>query len=247
MACEACRTIPPVVAEGYIEKGKWEEIGGLKTYVTGNLSSKKAIIDVYDVFGPASQTLQGADALATALDIIVVVPDFFKGSPMLGEWFSNPTEESDKAKNAFFAKAFNFPSYSQELLDFTTAAKSKFTSVSSWGAFGLCWGGKVVVLLSGENTPFTASGQVHPGKLEAADAEKLTIPHIVLASNGEPEDVVKQYHDLLVGEGKPSVVETYGTMHHGWMGARAKLEEEANLKEYTRGYNQLAAFFGKNL
>jgi hypothetical protein len=31
MTCEACNTIPPVVAEGYEEKGKWEEIGGLKT------------------------------------------------------------------------------------------------------------------------------------------------------------------------------------------------------------------------
>jgi hypothetical protein len=103
MACEACKTIPPVVSEGYVEKGNWEDVGGLKTClnprltlsllyrlirrtdVTGNLSSKKAIVDVYDIFGPAPQTLQGADALATALDILVVVPDFFKGSPMLGE------------------------------------------------------------------------------------------------------------------------------------------------------------------
>jgi hypothetical protein len=76
---------------------------------------------------------------------------------------------------------------------------------------------------------------VHPGKLEAADAKALTIPHIVLASNGEPEDVVSEYKEILVGEGKPNVVETYGTMHHGWMGARAKLGEEENLKEYTRG------------
>ena len=56
-----------------------------RTDVTGNLSSKKALVDVYDIFGPAPQTLQGADALATALDVLVVVPDFFKGSPMLGE------------------------------------------------------------------------------------------------------------------------------------------------------------------
>jgi hypothetical protein len=56
-----------------------------RTDVTGNLSRKKALIDVYDIFGPAPQTLQGADALATALDILIVVPDFFKGSPMLGE------------------------------------------------------------------------------------------------------------------------------------------------------------------
>ena len=31
MACEACKTIPPVVAEGYVEKGNWEDVGGLKT------------------------------------------------------------------------------------------------------------------------------------------------------------------------------------------------------------------------
>lgn len=94
---------------------------------------------------------------------------------------------------------------------------------------------QVVALSSTANTLFTASGQVHPGKLEAADAKALTIPHIVLASNGEPEDVVSEYKEILVGEGKPNVVETYGTMHHGWMGARAKLGEEENLKEYTRG------------
>ena len=61
-----------------------------------------------------------------------------------------------------------------------------------------------MVLTSAESTPFTASGQVHPGKMEIANAKALVIPHIVLASNGEPEDVVKEYHDLLVGEGKPN-------------------------------------------
>jgi hypothetical protein len=53
--------------------------------VTGNTASKKALIDVYDIFGPASQTLQGADALAKALDILVVVPDFFTGSSAQNE------------------------------------------------------------------------------------------------------------------------------------------------------------------
>jgi len=46
---------------------------------------------------------------------------------------------------------------------------------------------------------------------------------------------VKQYADVLAGEGKIGEVETYGTMHHGWMGARANLENEDNLKEYERG------------
>jgi dienelactone hydrolase len=42
-------------------------------------------------------------------------------------------------------------------------------------------------------------------------------------------------------------VETYATMHHGWMGARANLSNADNLKEYERGYNQLAGFFAKYL
>lgn len=247
MTCEACNTIPPVVAEGYETTGKWEEVGGLKTYVTGNASSKKGLVDVYDVFGPAPQTLQGADALAKALDILVVVPDFFKGEPMQAAWFETPTEETDKLKAAFFAKAMEMDKNAKNLLDFTSAAKEKWSGVESWGAFGLCWGGKVVVLTSDSATPFSASGQVHPGRMAADDAKLVTIPHIVLASNGEPADVVKEYAEILVGEGKPHVVETYGTMHHGWMGARAKLHEEANLKEYERGYNQLAAFFSKYL
>jgi hypothetical protein len=38
--------------------------------------------------------------------------------------------------------------------------------------------------------------------LAAEDAEKLTIPHMVLASNGEDAEVVKQYKAIIEGEGK---------------------------------------------
>jgi hypothetical protein len=47
MACEACKTIPPVVAEGYVEKGKWEEIGGLKTCMI--LSSRPMVVVLSDI------------------------------------------------------------------------------------------------------------------------------------------------------------------------------------------------------
>lgn len=47
------------------------------------------------------------------------------------------------------------------------------------------------------------------------DAKQIIIPHIVLASKDEDEKIVKEYAEVLVGEGKPNVVETYGTMHHG--------------------------------
>ena len=71
--------------------------------------------------------------------------------------------------------------------------------------------------------------------LAKADAEKITIPHMVLASNGEDAAVVKEYAEVLSQPGKTGEVETYPNMHHGWMGARADLKNAENLKEYERG------------
>lgn len=244
---EACNTIPAVVVEGYVEKGTWIELGGLKTYATGSQTSTKAIIDIYDIFGPAPQTLQGADLLASALHVLVIVPDFFRGSPAQNEWYSVQSEENEKKKTEFMGTARNFGAHAKTLLGLVEAAKEKWGSVESWGAFGLCWGGKVTALTSGANTPFKVSGQVHPGGFSKDDAGKITIPHIVLASKGEDAAVTKAYEEIFAGEGKIGEIETYGTMHHGWMGARADLKNEENLKEYERGYNHLAKFFAKYL
>ncbi len=43
------------------------------------------------------------------------------------------------------------------------------------------------------------------------------------------------------------MVETYETMFHGFIGARANLQKEDNLAEYERGYKQVADFFNKHL
>jgi len=56
-------------------------------------------------------------------------------------------------------------------------------------------------------------------RLTKEDAERITVPHIVLASNGEDVKAVQEYKGVL--EAGNGVVETYSTMHHGWMGARA--------------------------
>ena len=52
---KACCTVPPVVTEGYKEKGEW---------ITGPKDAKSALLVVYDIFGFFPQTLQGADILA---------------------------------------------------------------------------------------------------------------------------------------------------------------------------------------
>lgn len=63
----------------------------------------------------------------------------------------------------------------------------------------------------------------------------MTIPNICLASYNEPADVVKEYAKVLDSEGKIGHVEIYETMFHGWMGARANLEDAENEKEFDGG------------
>jgi hypothetical protein len=41
------------------------------------------------------------------------------------QWFTNPTEENEKLKAAFMAKALDFKKFGKELLDFTANAKEK--------------------------------------------------------------------------------------------------------------------------
>lgn len=56
-------------------------------------------------------------------------------------------------------------------------------------------------------------------RLTKEDAENIVVSHIVLASNGEDAKVVQEYKNIL--EARDGFVETYPTMHHGWMGSRA--------------------------
>ena len=46
---------------------------------------------------------------------------------------------------------------------------------------------------------------------------------------------MEEYGKALKSNNKNNVVEKYGTMHHGWMGARANLENKENEKEFERG------------
>ncbi|KAK0104152.1 hypothetical protein ONS96_005247 [Cadophora gregata f. sp. sojae] len=215
MVCEACKTIPPVVAEGYVEKGKWEDIGGLKTYITGPSDAKSAILDIYDIFGFAPQTIQGADALSAALGVLVFVPDFLQGDYAKGEWFANPTPENLKLKGELLGRASALESKIKLVTQFVKDVKTKWT-VEKWAALGLCWGGKVVARTSGPDTLFLVSGQVHPGRLDVEDIKKIKIAHIILASKDEDPAEVAKCKEVLEGNAGNGFVETYPEMSHGW-------------------------------
>ena len=203
--------------------------------VTGNQASNKGIIDVYDIFGNAPQTFQGADMLAAGLDAVVIVPDFFQGDAIPPDLFPPDTDEKKQIAAKFLENQANIPRNTDVLLQTAAEAKRQWPSVAKWGAFGLCWGGKVAVLASAAASPFAVSGTAHPGGLDKEDALKLSIPHLVLASPGEPADVVDAYAEIFAKGDKVGEVETYHTMFHGWMGARANLEDAENAKEFERG------------
>ncbi len=79
------------------------------------------------------------------------------------------------------------------------------------------------------------SSNLDSSRLAREDAEKMTIPHICLASPTDGAEAVKAYAEVLKGPGMIGEVETYDTMFHGWMGARANLQDEKNASEYERG------------
>ena len=61
----------------------------------------------------------------------------------------------------------------------------------------------------------------------------MIIPHVCLASSGEAEKM-KQYTEVLSGEGRVGEVDTYSSMSHGWMGGKSDLRKEENVKGFER-------------
>lgn len=243
---EACCNVPPVVSKGYKPKGSYEEIGGYKTYVTGPADATKAIVVVYDIFGYFDQTVQGADILAFSdahQKYKIYMPDWFEGKPCPIEWYPPDNEEKQKGLSNFFA-TFPAPKVAGKVPAYVDAVKQHNSTVTKFALIGYCWGGKVVALTTKADTnPFSAAAAIHPAMVDAADAEGIKIPTMLLASKDEPVDEVKKFENNLQG---PKHVEIFKDQIHGWMAARSNLEDPRVKEEYERGYKAILTFFKKN-
>ncbi|CRK14971.1 hypothetical protein BN1708_017341, partial [Verticillium longisporum] len=108
-----------------------------------------------------------------------------------------------------------------------------------------CWGGKVATLVtSGDENPFKAAASIHPAMVDPEDAKGVKVPFILLASKEEPDEAVGKFEEALQ---VAKHVETFKDQIHGWMAARADLEDERVKEEYARGYKTVVEFFSKNL
>ncbi|KAJ6151333.1 hypothetical protein N7470_007927 [Penicillium chermesinum] len=245
---KACCSIPPVVSKGYKAKGAYQTINGLNTYVTGPESAKKAILVIFDIFGFFDQTLQGADILATSSEqkYRVFMPDFFEGKPADISWYPPTTEEHKQKLGDFFNTQAAPPKILPQIPGVVEEANKLASGgkFDSWSILGYCWGGKIATLTVGsDNNLFKAGAQAHPAMVDPNDAKAIRVPFATLASQDEPQADVDAFKANLQ---VPNHVETFPTQIHGWMAARANLEDPEVVKEYERGYKTLLDFFQKH-
>ncbi|KAK5050987.1 hypothetical protein LTR84_003546 [Exophiala bonariae] len=143
MTCEACRTIAPFVAKDYELAGTYETIGNVRTYVTGSKTATAGIVDIFDVFGFSTQTLQGADILASETNSLVVVPDLFDGQTLSHDCIPPDTDEKKETLSKFLGGPASVSRVVGLFPSMVEGYQEGFPAVKKWAAFGLCWGGKV--------------------------------------------------------------------------------------------------------
>lgn len=193
---------------------------------------------IYDIFGlDFPQTIQGTDILASGTNSLVVLPDIFEGKPMPISGFPADTPEKQKALGDFFAGPANPPATIDKIKNkILPAIKKTYPGVEKWAVLGFCWGGKVTTLLSTEGTPFSASVQCHPAMLDPADAEKLTIPHLCIATKDEDAEATKNFEAKIPSSLKEkSKVVRWEETFHGVMAARSNLKDKSNYEYYQKG------------
>lgn len=147
-----------------------EFLTALGTDVTGPANATRAVIDIYDVFGLASQTIQGADRLSQHIgDCLVFVPDLLEGNYVKPEWMPPDTPEKQKLFAEFRAGPGSAGKAVARVLRVRKEIAEKYPGVEGHVVVGgLCWGGKISVLACGPGNEgagrkFNASWTAHPG------------------------------------------------------------------------------------
>lgn len=188
--------------------------------MTGSPTAKKAIVQVYDLFGYCPQTYQGADILATqgSEQYLVFVPDFIgPDRTAQQEWFLPGADQ--KPLQDLLAIVT-----SKQMMTGIHAAVAalrsdgKYAHVQRWAGVGFCWGSKGVSLIAthGDQSLLDVTAHTSPSRLDPEEAKTITVPTMLLPSNGEDESLVESYVENLKG---PKYVERFDEIH-GWMSAR---------------------------
>lgn len=185
MTCKPCidAGIPNSLA--YEGEGDVKTIRDLDLYIAGPLSSKKAIVVFYDIFGFGRPPKNGnvrrfCDKLASE-GFLVAMPDFFRGH----EWdiakFPPQPEEFAAWKDTIASRKVVEKDIEELVLPFLSG-----TDAVSYGAIGFCWGGHQSILYSNSQKPFNACASIHGAFLTPDLLRQIEVPVMLLPSGTDP-------------------------------------------------------------
>ncbi|XP_062108466.1 endo-1,3;1,4-beta-D-glucanase-like [Humulus lupulus] len=237
MSSSECFENPPTLLSSTSSGvGTVQDVGGLKSYVTGSPHSNRAILFVSDVFGYEAPKLRKlADKLAVADQFLVVVPDFFYGDPLD---LNNPDRDG-------WLKAHNMEKGHEDAKQVVAALKSK--GLSAIGAAGFCWGGNVVVKLAG-STDIQAAVVLHPGHLTDEDINEVKVHIAILGAERDkiaPQEHIKHLGEILSAKSEfDSFVKIFPGVAHGWT-VRYNDEDPFSVNSAEESHLDLTNWFTK--
>ncbi|XP_068659543.1 endo-1,3;1,4-beta-D-glucanase-like isoform X2 [Aristolochia californica] len=178
-----------------------------------------------------------ADKVAAA-GFYAVVPDFFHGDPY------DPTKypsRQDWSKSHGTDKGYEDAK--------AVIAEIKRKGVSTIGALGICWGGKVVVE-SAKNHEIQAAVMFHPSNVTVDDIKEVKCPISILAAEidqGTPPELVKRYEVALSAKHEiDSFVKIFTGVAHGWT-VRYDVNDEAAVRRAEEAHIYMLDWFVKYL
>ncbi|XP_057485482.1 endo-1,3;1,4-beta-D-glucanase-like [Actinidia eriantha] len=238
MSGPQCCENPPTLSSSY-GTGHVEELGGLKSYVSGSPESKIAVLLVSDVYGYDAPNLRKLADKVAASGFYVVVPDFLYGDPYAPENAERPLPVW--IKDHGLDKGF------EDAKRVIEALKSK--GVSSIGAAGFCWGAKVVVELAKYGNVQTVV-LLHPSFVTLDDIRAVKVPISVLGAEidrSSPPELLKQFEEALKGKSEvDGFVKIFPGVSHGWT-VRYKDEDEVVVKCAEEAHKDMLEWFLKHL
>ncbi|KAK9146758.1 hypothetical protein Sjap_006661 [Stephania japonica] len=231
MSSPQCCDNPPSLS-GSSGNGRVEEVGGVKSYVSGSIDSNAAVLLVSDVFGYEAPNLRKLGDKVAAAGFYVVVPDLFYGDPYsMGQDFFSwlPSHNPDKG--------------AEEAKPIISYLKSK--GVAAIGAAGFCWGAKVVAQIA-KTDDIKAVVMLHPSLISLDDIKEVKVPISVLGAEIDemsPPELVRQFKDVV----KPEVdlhVKIFDGCEHGWT-VRYDIEDATAVKRAEEAHQDMLDWINK--